>query len=185
MKNKLEIAIHESGHSVFRLITFGTAGRVAVFTEPVGNACGVSCGKDADPERAAREVTDNEADYSHLAGNLQGCLDAAGLAMAGAAAVDLWRGTAHLLPDCGHGNQKDTAHVYEVGRLAFLENDGLLIDSFRRLAYRHACAVLGRRMPAVKAIAERLAEVGTLEENEIGALYAGAITEKKETEVQQ
>ena len=182
MKNRLEIAVHEAGHSVFRLVIYGSPGRIAVFTEPVGSACGVSCGKDADPVSAAREVVDTEGDFSHLKGDLRGCLDQAALSLAGAAAVSLSKGTAHLLPDSGHGNQTDTEHAAEVCRLAFSETDGLLIAAFIRLAYRHACAVLCRRMDAVKAIAERLAEVGTLSETEIGALYANAITEKKESE---
>jgi len=185
MKNRLEIAVHESGHSVFRLVIYGSPGRCAVFSEKVGGAAGVCCGASDDPEAAALEVTDNECDFSHLKGDLQGCLNQAGLAWAGAAAVSLARGTAHLLPTSGHGNQTDTEHAAEVCRLAFSENDHLLADSFRLLAYRYSCAVLARRMPAVLAVAKRLVEIGTLEENEIGALYAGAITEKKETEVQQ
>ena len=184
-KDRLEIAVHEAGHAVFRLVTFGSPGRCAVFAEKVGNACGVCCGADDKPEQAAREVVDNERDFSHLAGDLRGCLDAASLALAGAAAVALAKGTAHLLPDSGGGNQRDTAHVYEVGRLAFLENDGLLVDSFRRLAYRHSCAVLCRRMGAVRAIAEKLAEKGELSETEIASIYADAISEKKETEAEK
>lgn len=185
--DRLEIAVHEAGHATFRLVIFGTAGKVAVFTEPVKNASGVCCNADADPASAAREATDSECDYSRLAGNLQGCLNQAGLAMAGAAAVSLWQGVAHMLPTSGHGNQKDTEHAVEVCRLAFTENDGLLIEAFRRLAFRHSCAVLSRRMGAVLCIAEKLAEVGTLEENEIGALYAGALRdhETEESEVQQ
>jgi hypothetical protein len=102
--------------------------------------------------------------------------------MAGGAAVALWRGTAHLLPTCGHGNQKDVEHACECARLAFLENDCLLADAFRLTAFRHACAVLCRRMEAVKAIAEKLVEKGELSESEIGSIYANAITEKKESE---
>ena len=185
MKNKLEIAVHEAGHAVFRLVTFGSAGRCAVFAEKVGNACGVCCGADDKPEQAARVVTGTEADYSHLAGDLRACLDAAGLALSGGAAVALWRGTAHLLPDSGGGNQRDVQHAAEVARLAFLENDHLLADSFRLLAYRYACATLARRMPAVLCIAEKLVEKGELSETEIGALYADAITEKKESEAEQ
>ena len=188
-KHKLEIAVHESGHAVFRLVVFGSAGRCAVFDEKVGgacgSACGVSCGASDDPEAAAREVVDTEADFSHLAGDLRACLNAAGLALAGAAAVALARGTAHLLPTSGHGNRKDTEHAAEVARLAFSESDHLLADSFRLLAFRHACATLSRRMDAVLAIAEKLAEVGTLSENEIGAIYADAISEKKETEAEK
>ncbi len=180
-----EIAVHESGHSVFRLVVFGSPGRIAVFSEKVGSAAGVSCGKDDNPEQAAREVVDNECDFSHCKGNLQGCLNQASLAMAGAAAVALWRGTAHLLPTSGGGNQSDTEHVYEVARLALPETDHLLADSFRLLAFRRACATLARRMPAVLAIAEKLAEVGTLSENEIGSIFANAISKKKESEVQQ
>ncbi len=183
--DRLETCIHESGHAVFRLVTFGSPGRIAVFSEKVGGACGICCGKGDNPEQAAREVVDNERDFSHLAGDLRGCLDAAGLALSGGAAVALWRGTAHLLPTSGHGNQKDTEHAAEVCRLAFSENDHLLADSFRLLAFRHACATLARRMPAVLAIAEKLAEKGELSETEIGAIYANAISKKKETEVQQ
>lgn len=183
--DRLETCIHESGHSVFRLVIYGSPGRCAVFAEPVENARGICCGADDKPEQAAREVVDTEADFSHLAGDLRACLNAAGLALAGAAATALWRGAAHLLPDCGHGNQSDTAHAAEVARLAFSESDHLLADSFRLLAFRHACATLSRRMDAVLAIAEKLAEVGTLSENEIGAIYADAISEKKETEVEK
>jgi len=183
--DRLEIAVHEAGHSVFRLVTFGSAGRCAVFSEPAGNACGVCCGASDDPEQAARVVTGTEGDFSHLKGDLRGCLDAASLALSGAAAVALWRGNAHMLPTCGGGNRTDTEHAADVCRLAFSETDGLLIEAFRLLAFRRACATLARRMPAVLGIAEKLAEKGELPESEIGALYAGAITEKKETEVQQ
>jgi len=187
MKNKLEIAIHESGHAVFRLVSFGSPGRIAVFSEKVGGACGICCKPNDDPASAAREVTDTEADFSHLAGDLRACLNAASLALSGAAAVSLARGTAHLLPTSGGGNQTDTAHAAEVCRLAFSETDGLLMDSFRLLAFRRACATLARRMPAVLAIAEKLAEVGTLEENEIGSIFADALRdhETEESEVQQ
>ena len=185
MKNKLEIAIHESGHAVFRLVSFGSPGRIAVFSEKVGGACGICCKPNDDPASAAREVTDTEADFSHLAGDLRACLNAASLALSGAAAVSLARGTAHLLPTSGGGNQTDTAHAAEVCRLAFSETDGLLMDSFRLLAYRYSCAVLARRMPAVLAVAKRLVEIGTLEENEIGALYANAIRSKNESEAKQ
>ena len=184
-KDRLETCIHEAGHAVFRMVVYGSPGRCAVFSEKVGGAGGICCGADDDPEQAARVVTGTEADFSHLAGDLRACLNAAGLALSGGAAVALWQGVAHLLPDSGHGNQADTAHAAEVARLAFLENDGLLVDSFRLLAYRYACAVLGRRMEAVKAIAERLAEVGELSENEIGAIYADAIRSKQESEAEQ
>jgi hypothetical protein len=180
--DRLEIATHEAGHATFRLIIYGTAGRCAVFDAKGGAALGVACGADDDPGQAAREVTDNERDFSHLAGNLQECLNQASLAWAGAAAVALWRGNAHMLPTSGRGNRTDTEHVYEVGRLAFLENDGLLIEAFRLLAYRYSCAILSRRMPAVRAIAEKLVEKGELSESEIGSIYANAITEKKESE---
>ena len=184
-KDRLEIAVHEAGHAVFRLLIYGSPGRCAVFSEKVGGACGICCGKGDNPEQAAREVVDNERDFSHLKGDLRACLDAAGLALSGGAAVALARGTAHLLPTSGSGNQKDVEHAAEVARLAFSENDGLLVDGFRLLAFRHACAVLSRRMDAVLAIGARLAEKGELSETEIGALYADAISKKKETEVQQ
>ena len=184
-KDRLETCIHEAGHAVFRMVVYGSPGRCAVFSEKVGGAGGICCGADDDPEQAAREVLDTEADFSHLKGDILACLNQAGLALSGAAAVALWRGTAHLLPTCGGGNQADVQHAAEVCRLAFSENDHLLADSFRLLAYRYACAVLGRRMDAVLGIAEKLAEKGELSENEIGAIYADAISDKKENEAEQ
>jgi len=173
--SSFEIALHEIGHSIARLLIDGEAAAAAVSPDPNAAILGW-CG-------GALGVVPDIADFTTAASEekakglgFEACFRRAVVVEAGHAAIAVYNRTAFLPLTFSHG---DTRESSALAHQALPDGDQSVWNAFVGMAYRFAVCLLSRRFGAVVHVSTVLEKKGRMTGPQIAKAYAEALKQSE------